>query len=84
MRMLAVAVYDSKAAVFTAPVFVLSEAQAARSFGDSVNSGKSDYSAHPEDYTLFAVGSFDDSTGEIVAATPKSLGNGVTFLKAVL
>lgn len=81
MKRLAVAIYDSKAAVFTEPVLVLSGAQAVRSFSDSVNSGKSDYALHPEDYTLFALGYFDDCTGEFecMKPGPESLAIAITL-----
>lgn len=60
------AVYDSAVKSYMAPFFVQTEGQAVRSFSDTVNAvpptmlGK-----HPEQFTLFHLGDFDDATGAI-------------------
>ena len=58
-----VAIYDVKAEAYLKPIFVQSNGVAIRSFAEAVNDGQSDFSKHPEDYSMFALGSFDDSTG---------------------
>lgn len=80
MKLLAVAIYDAKALGFTQPLFVQALGQAVRSFSDSVNDGKSEFARHPEDYTMFHVGSYDDATGLLEALpTPVSLALGSTL-----
>jgi hypothetical protein len=58
-------VYDVKSETYTSPTVNPARGQAIRSFGDAVNGGESVLSSHPEDFTLFEIGSFDPNTGEI-------------------
>lgn len=76
-----IAIHDAKSESFGRPLFVRAYGEAERSFRDVVNDGKSDYAKHPEDFTLFEVGSFDDATGVLVGlAAPRSLGTAVAFV----
>jgi len=65
------AVYDSAAKCYSHPFYVPREEQAIRAFTDAVNSGTHEFAKHPADYTLYALGEFDDSTG---AYTPHDPG----------
>lgn len=67
------AVRDSKAQAFLQPFFSSANGSALRALSDVVNDGKSQFFLHPEDYILYEVGAFDDSTGEIVPVTPIKL-----------
>lgn len=57
------AVFDSKAAAFSAPFFCPNTGVALRSFGDAVNSQGNNLALHPEDFTLYELGSVDDGDG---------------------
>lgn len=59
----AFSVYDNKAGFYMAPFFLQSTAEGIRSFTDAANDPHIAISKHPEDYTLFELGSFDDQTG---------------------
>lgn len=68
-------VYDSKAEAFMPPFHSQSTGQAVRSFGDTANDPQSQLCKHAGDFTLFELGTFDDSNGKFEQyATPKSLG----------
>lgn len=70
------AVFDSKAAFFGRPFSEQMEASAIRGFRDAVNDGSNPanlWHNHPEDFSLFMIGEFDDSTGELIPCIPKSL-----------
>lgn len=83
MKLLAFAVHDSKAELFSRPFFAVAAGAAVRSFEDAVNDGKSEYGAHPADYTLFCIGDYDDGTGVLVARRELlNLGNGVQYVKS--
>ena len=72
-------VYDSKACFFGRPFFDQMEGSALRSFRDAVNDSSNPnnmWNKHPEDFSLFEVGSFDDQSGELVPIIPKSLMTG--------
>lgn len=63
MRLVAVAVRDSAVDAFMRPFFVPTTAFAIRSFGEEMKNKESPMFAHPEDYALFEVGSFDEESG---------------------
>ena len=71
-------IYDCKAEFWSSPMMFQSRASAVRSFTDVVNDSSSDFFKHPEDYTLFAVGTFDEASGEIIPeVAPVSLAVGI-------
>ncbi len=63
MRMKAFTIYDTKAKAYLPPFFLGETGQAVRHFTDAVNDGQSAFNKHPEDYTLFEIGGYDDATG---------------------
>lgn len=70
------AVFDSKAAFFGQPFFDQKEGSAIRNFSDAVNDSSNPnnmWFKHPEDFSLFVVGEFDNLTGELIPSTPKNL-----------
>ncbi len=75
-------IFDSKAEVFNTPIFLNTEGQALRILDDMVNGGESEISKHPEDYTLFCLGTYDLDSGKVESLdTPKSLGLALEFIK---
>ncbi len=74
-------IHDQKAKAFLPPFFLPETGMALRTFGDCVNSQSHQFNKHPEDYTIFELGTFDDNTGKIVLENaPQSRGNGVEFI----
>lgn len=61
-------VFDQKAKAWLPPFFLPQEGVAIRTFGDCVNSPDHNFGRHPEDYSLFCIGSFDDAVGVVTAA----------------
>lgn len=76
MKLVVVSVYDTVAQYFCVPFFVKTVAEAERSFVDACNDKQVSISAHPEDYKLMRIGSFDDSTGEVVSEMPTLIRSG--------
>lgn len=68
-------VFDSKMARFANPFIADNDASVIRSFADAVNDPdpKNGWNKHPEDYSLFFIGSFDPVKGELVPNLPRSL-----------
>lgn len=75
MKLKVFSVFDSKAAFFGNPFFDQREASAIRSFGDAVKSNDpmNGFAKHPEDYSLFMLGEFDNETGEFDLCKPANL-----------
>lgn len=76
-----VAVQDIKVGAFSKPVAVPTEGAGVRAFADAVNDPNTEYSKHPEDYSMFVLGTFDDNTGEFVNQKPFQLAQAVALLK---
>ena len=82
MKFLAFSVYDRAAENYNTPMFMAAKGQAIRAFDDQANSEDSMINKHPEDYTLFYIGEFDDDTGLLTPANkPQSMGKGSDFKK---
>ncbi len=74
-------VYDSKAGIYLPPFYLQTKGQALRQFADTVNGSKENQIAnHPEDFTLFELGIFDDLICQFTLhETPISLGVAIEF-----
>jgi hypothetical protein len=57
------AVYDSKTSFFLPPFMVPHRAIAARSFKTAANDPAQQINHHPQDFTLFEIAEYDDTTG---------------------
>lgn len=76
------AIYDSKAEGFELPATFLAKGEALREFQDAVNNNQTKYGKHPEDFTLFELGDYDEHKGLLIPSkTITSLGVGIEFVK---
>ena len=77
-----IAVKDAKVGSYARPVPVVNAATGVRAFPDAVNDPSTEYHKHPEDYTIWELGSFDDQTGLFTNLdTPIQLANAIALLK---
>ena len=77
-------VYDCKVDAFMLPFFSKTTASGARSFEQAVNNPELPYFHHPDDYTLFEIGEFDEKSGQVMMhQTHVSLGLAVSFKRDV-
>lgn len=68
-------IYDSKVEAYLLPIFMQTKAAAIRAVSDTMRDPQHTFAMHAEDYTLFYLGSFDDSNaGWDLEATAISLG----------
>lgn len=75
-------VYDSKVEAYMQPQFYRSKGEALRAFEGACNQKDTQFNSHPEDFTLFYVGEYDDSTATIIQPkTPESLGVAIEYKK---
>lgn len=58
-------VLDKKAGVFTMPFHQLNDEVAIRTMTDCVNTQNHNYQLNPDDYALYLIGEFEDTTGFI-------------------
>lgn len=75
MIMKVFSVFDAKAAFFGNPFFDQREGSAIRAFADAVNSNdpNNGFARHPEDYTLYLLGEFDNEKGTFDAQMPTGI-----------
>lgn len=75
-------VYDSKVGTYLRPFTMLTKGEATRAWSDLVNDEKTQFAKHPEDYTLFELGEWDDEKGIVINhPAPISLGTALEFKK---
>lgn len=78
-------VYDSKAEVWMKPIFVRADGEAIRMFRASVADSSHQFGMNPADYTMFAIGEFDDDTGRYVSYDVfRNLGNGILMTPRII
>lgn len=70
------AVRDRAIDAYGQPFFVPAVGLALRSFSDEVNRSGSPMNSHPDDYDLYEVGEWDDSTGTLFPITPRMVSIG--------
>lgn len=75
-------IFDSKAKAYLPPFFLHQEGMATRVFSDCITNKSHQFSKHPEDYTLFHIGTWDDGSSKITVQPPISMGNGVEFTES--
>jgi len=75
MQLIVVSVFDNAAAAYGRPVFVAARGQAVRSFTDEIQrtDASNEMAKHPEDFELYELGVFDDSTGRFSAQSDPTL-----------
>lgn len=74
-------VYDSATNAYLQPMYALSKGQILRGITAAVNDPNHDFHKYAADYTLFELGTFDDSSAIFkMLPTPKSLGVLIEFI----
>ena len=65
MKLFMFAVYDSASKLYDRPFCCRSEGEALRSFGDIASDAEHPIGKHPEHYSLWEVGMYDDNKAKI-------------------
>lgn len=73
MRLFFYSIFDSATAAYMRPFVMQSDGQAVRAFHDEAVRAETDINRHPQDYSLFRLGDFDDSSGSLVSSGPTCL-----------
>lgn len=74
-------IYDSKAKAYLTPFFLHQDGMALRIFTDCVNDPAHQFGKHPEDYTLFNIGSWSDEKAKFLTNSPIALATGIELKK---
>lgn len=73
------AIYDTAISAYSQPFYSHTNGSALRAFSDHVNDPNSNVNKHPQDYSLFHLGSFDDQTGALSPVTPSRIGTATEY-----
>ena len=73
------AIHDAKAEVYPRPFDSINHETAKRQFADLVNQDGHLLNKHPSDFSLFCVGCYNESSGELTNLPNEALGNGVDY-----
>lgn len=77
-------IYDSKAEAYLQPFFMKSKGEAIRAISDLVDDPQHNFCKYAADFTLFEVGSFDDSNAVFSMHEAKqSIGCLIEFKKVI-
>lgn len=82
MKLPMFSVFDAKLNAYMRPFVMQAKGQAMRGFGDEVQNAQSDMHKHPEDYSLWTVGFFDEDTGELNPKKPERIALATDFVPA--
>jgi len=74
-------IYDSKAKAYLTPFFLHEDGMAIRVFADCINDTTHQFGKHPEDYTLFNIGSWSDEKAKFLTNNPIALSNGIELVE---
>lgn len=75
MKLLAFSILDVRVGAYSQPFFTATEAAAVRALLCNSSDPTSAISSFPEDYVLYRVGTFDDSTATFETFLPVNLGS---------
>ena len=75
------AVYDNKTETYGQPYFAITKGEAIRAFQDIINDITHPLGKHPEDFALYALGTYNDKNGDLEKLKmPKEVGRGLDFV----
>lgn len=77
MRLFIYSIFDVATGAYMRPFFLQADAAAQRAFEDLVATEDHEVAKHPEHYSLFRLGVFDDNKGTIVGEAPECLQTGL-------
>lgn len=81
MRLTMYSIFDTASKSYMRPFFCAADGEAMRLFADIVNDGEHPVGKHPEDYSVFRIGMFDDNKGSLHPEDPECLAVGLELVK---
>lgn len=75
-------VFDIKAEAYLEPFYTATKGQAIRSFSDTCQEKGHPFNLHPEDYTMFHLGAYDNSNATFeILPTAAPIGKAIEFIQ---
>ena len=80
MKLQAYTIYDVASGIYMRPFFSQADGQAIRGFKDIATDANHEVGKHPEDYTLYRVGQFNDTTGKMDGEELEKMATGLEMV----
>ncbi len=80
MKLNIYSIFDTASGLYSRPFFTQADAEALRSFNDLAIDKDHPVGAHPEDYTLFRLGTYDDGRGFLQNEENESLATALELV----
>ena len=80
MKLNAYTIYDVASGVYMRPFFSQADGQAVRGFKDIATDAEHEVGKHPEDYTLYRIGTYNDTKGELKGEELEKLATGLEMV----
>ncbi len=77
MKLNIYSIYDTASGLYSRPIFSQSDGEAKRSFQDLAIDAEHPVGKHPEDYSIFRLGIFDDIKGHFANEDNECLSTGL-------
>lgn len=81
MRWMVFSVHDQVADVWTNPMVDFNEATAERKFANSIEEPDHQFHRNPEDFALYCIGTYDDTSGELEGRMPEFVARGSSYVQ---
>lgn len=82
MKLNAYTIYDVASGTYMRPFFAREDGEAMRGFNDIATDANHEVGKHPEDYTLYRVGTLNDNTGKMIGEDLEKLRTGLECIAA--
>ena len=80
MKLNAYTIYDVASGIYMRPFFSPADGQAIRGFKDIATDADHEVGKHPEDYTLYRIGTYNDTTGAIAGEELEKMATGLEMV----
>lgn len=80
MRWNVYTIFDTASGIYKRPFVAQADGEVLRVFGDMCCDADHEIGAHPEDYSLWRIGTFDDNKAKLVAEDLECLAQGVEMV----
>ena len=80
MKLNAYTIYDVASGIYMRPFFSQADGQAVRGFKDIATDADHEIGKHPEDYTLYRIGNFNDTTGKMAGEELEKLATALEMV----
>ena len=80
MKMNAYTIYDVASGTYMRPFYSAADGQAIRGFKDIATDATHEVGKHPEDYTLYRIGDFNTTTGQMKGEELEKLATGLEMV----